>query len=652
MINDCKNAEISCVFKISDIIANNRDFEYIMQQIVDILPSGFQFSSIACVRIKANGRTFKTPHFKITPWKLSCSCTGSDSEVISTEVFYLEERPQADDGPFLSAEKYMLFSICNCLKSLHERELVLRAFHQSEQKCKAFMENALDGMLVLDFKGKILLFNMALIRMFEVDHPEDVFGHNMLDYICEDYKLKAIKDQLNVMRGKGGYLSIYKVRSRKGSEFWVEGLGTKIVYNGSLANIVVIRDITERIATEEKLKAYRQNINKIVRERNTDISSANEKLKKDLKIWQHIHNVLVNEKNKLSEYLGSIGVMVVVLGRDGHVSFINRKGCEILGYNENWIVGQDWITSFVPEDYRDYVKDMLLECLNGNCIIKCENPVLKYNGENRLILWTNVPLVDENRNVIGVISTGEDITDLRHSQEELQQYVTDLENSNEFKILFIDILRHDLLNPASVIRGYSEILMERIETGEEKDLIQKIYHQNENLIQIINTASMLGKLESTEMISFEELDLFDLLRKVSDGFAPLLEEKGMTLEYPDKGSYPAYVNLLIEEAFSNLISNAIKFSPERSRIVLSIEDEGSSWKITFTDSGTGISDENKNLIFMRFKRVSSEGTKGSGLGLAIVKKIVELHHGEVGVYDNSSGSGSVFWIRLSKIQVM
>jgi signal transduction histidine kinase len=192
--------------------------------------------------------------------------------------------------------------------------------------------------------------------------------------------------------------------------------------------------------------------------------------------------------------------------------------------------------------------------------------------------------------------------------------------------------------------------MERTDTDEEKALIHTIYNQNENLIKIINTASMLGKLENTYRINFEELDLLYLLRKVSDGFTPLLEEKGMTLEYPDKGSYPAYVNPLIEEAFSNLISNGIKFSPEGSQVVLGIEDEGSSWKITFTDSGIGISDENKNLIFMRFKRVSSEGTKGSGLGLAIVKKIVELHDGEVGVYDNPSGSGSVFWIRLSKMQ--
>lgn len=644
LINDRKNAEINCICKISDIIANSNDFKYVMQQTAETLPFGFQFPSITCIRITINNRTFKNSHFKTTPWKLSCSCTGQDSAVISIEAFYLEERP------FLSGEKSMLVSVCNCLKSFYERVDMLQLFTESEEKCKAFMNNALDGMMVLDFKGKILLYNMALARMFEVDDPKSSIDYSILDYLCEEYKLKAIKDQLNVMRGKGGYLSTYKVRSRKGREFWVEGLGTKILYNGSLANIVVIRDITERMVAEEKLKSYRQNINKRVKDHTINISYANEKLKDDIKIWQHMNHILVHETNKLSEYLGSIGVMVVVLGKDGHVSFINKKGCEILGYNEDGIVGQDWVEVFVPDNYRDHTKDILVKCLSGNCVTKCEYPVLIYNGEDRMVLWTNVPLADENKNVIGMISTGEDVTDLRDSQNELQQYVDDLKKSNEFKMLFIDILRHDLLNPATIIKGYSEILLENIKTDDEKVMIEKIHDQNENLIKIINTASMLGKLESTDMVSFDKIDLLDMLRKVCSGFAPLLEKKGMTVEYPVRESCPADVNPMIEEVFSNLISNAIKFSSYGGKLVLDIEDAGPSWRITFTDFGMGISDENKDAIFRRFKQVSTEGAKGSGLGLAIVKKIIELHHGEVGVYDNPSGSGAVFWIKVNKTQ--
>jgi hypothetical protein len=82
VIDDCKNAEINCICKISEIIASTKDFKDVVCQVLDILPDGFQFPSITCIRIMINGKKFKTSHFKITPWKLSCSCTCSDSEVV------------------------------------------------------------------------------------------------------------------------------------------------------------------------------------------------------------------------------------------------------------------------------------------------------------------------------------------------------------------------------------------------------------------------------------------------------------------------------------------------------------------------------------------------------------------------------------------
>lgn len=277
----------------------------------------------------------------------------------------------------------------------------------------------------------------------------------------------------------------------------------------------------------------------------------------------------------------------------------------------------------------------------GNFVNNIGHSVFIREGEKK------VPIPHGQNRIIGNISADE-VRDIRLSQEKLRKYTGDLKRTNELKLLFIDILRHDLLNPASVIKGYSEYLLETIGGEEQRSIVEKIHNQNDRLIRIINTASMLGELENTEMINFEELDLLDLLEKVSTEFAPQLEEKGMALECPAHGIYQAYANPIIEEAFSNLVSNGIKFSPEGSRLILGILDEGSSWKVTFTDFGIGVSDEHKDVIFTRFKRVSSEEIKGCGLGLAIVKKIIELHDGEVGVHNNPLGAGSVFWIKVKK----
>lgn len=250
--------------------------------------------------------------------------------------------------------------------------------------------------------------------------------------------------------------------------------------------------------------------------------------------------------------------------------------------------------------------------------------------------------------MIAVVESLQDITGIKLAEEKLKKYADELEHSNELKDLFTDILRHDLLNPAGIIKGYTELLLDT-EKGEKKSkLLQKIKQNNEKLIDIIKTAANFAKIESVEELEFETKDISIVVKDVADNFRPLIMSKQMEFEFKAGGVYPANVNHVIEEAFSNLLSNAIKYSPNESRIIVDILDVGNMWKLTVTDSGEGVSDDNKPIIFDRFKRVNKSYIKGTGLGLAIVKRIIELHGGSVGVEDNPEGRGSVFWVTLRK----
>ncbi|MCK5485477.1 MAG: HAMP domain-containing histidine kinase, partial [Desulfobacterales bacterium] len=139
-----------------------------------------------------------------------------------------------------------------------------------------------------------------------------------------------------------------------------------------------------------------------------------------------------------------------------------------------------------------------------------------------------------------------------------------------------------------------------------------------------------------------------MFKMVVDNFRPQIEDKQITLEFNAEGTYLANVSLMIEEVFVNLLSNAIKYSPEKSKIIVDITDAGDDWRVSVTDQGEGVSDENKPLLFDRFQRVNKVAVKGSGLGLAIVKRIIELHEGDFGVDDNPDGVGSVFWVTVKK----
>lgn len=236
----------------------------------------------------------------------------------------------------------------------------------------------------------------------------------------------------------------------------------------------------------------------------------------------------------------------------------------------------------------------------------------------------------------------------RESIKKLKKYAEDLEHSNELKELFSDIMRHDLLNPAGIVKGYAELLLEAEDDENKQAMIRTIDRNNKKLIDMIESAARFAKLDSFEDIEFQETDLGLVIKGVIGNFEPNIKEKKMIVEFDHEGVYPARANPMIEDVFSNLLSNAIKYSPENEKIIIEISDAGDEWKVSVTDRGEGVSDENKPELFERFKRVTKKGVKGTGLGLAIVKKIIDLHGGSVGVEDNPEGRGSIFWVTLRK----
>lgn len=242
-----------------------------------------------------------------------------------------------------------------------------------------------------------------------------------------------------------------------------------------------------------------------------------------------------------------------------------------------------------------------------------------------------------------------EIRERKIAEDKLKSYSARLKSSNELKDLFTDILRHDLINPATVIKGYVEYLIECERDGKKTEALKAIERNNLKLIQMIESAANLAKLESVEELEFEELDIGAVLEDVVQGLQPRADEKGMRIIFRPEGNYHAQANRIIEEVFANLISNSIKYSPSGSRIEVGIRalNEG-QWKVSVTDNGIGIPDEDKAYIFDRFRRAGKTNIKGTGLGLAIAKRIMELHDGQIGVEDNPSGKGVVFWITLHK----
>jgi len=156
---------------------------------------------------------------------------------------------------------------------------------------------------------------------------------------------------------------------------------------------------------------------------------AEERLKKpekkytfeDITVRKQVEQALLEEKNRAQEYLDIAGVMLVVVDKDQKVTLINKKGCEILGYDEKEIIGKNWFDNFIPKAVRKEVKSAFNNLMSGSIklVAKFENPVLAKNGEEKIIAWHNTVLRDDENNIVGILSSGQDITERKSAEQML-----------------------------------------------------------------------------------------------------------------------------------------------------------------------------------------------------------------------------------------
>jgi two-component system sensor histidine kinase GlrK len=227
-----------------------------------------------------------------------------------------------------------------------------------------------------------------------------------------------------------------------------------------------------------------------------------------------------------------------------------------------------------------------------------------------------------------------------------------LNELDQMKIDFMNHVSHKLRTPLMAIRLSSEVLLEEYCSGlsdKQRELIQIVEQEGGKLVQTVNRLLDLSRMEAS-MMSYEFLpcNIDGLLRSAVLRLAPIAMKKNIDLQIEPLPELPA-VNIeenRIAEVIENLVGNALKFTPEGGSVTVSaslINGEDSAVKVSVSDTGVGVAEENAELIFEKFQSLgtSTAGSRGTGLGLAISKQIVTAHGGQIWV-ESTPGKGSIF----------
>ncbi|GAB4187600.1 MAG: ATP-binding protein [Calditrichia bacterium] len=242
-----------------------------------------------------------------------------------------------------------------------------------------------------------------------------------------------------------------------------------------------------------------------------------------------------------------------------------------------------------------------------------------------------------------------------HMAATINQHIEAIKNNDKLRRELIANISHDLRSPLASVLGYLEtyLLKEQSMSPEQKrEFLEIMYKNLQRLNKLVLELFELSKLDAGQVkFHMEPFSLAELCQDVILKFKPLAEKKRISVDQQfDKHISQAYGDIgMIERAISNLLDNALNYTPEGGKVTIILEEKDKQITVRITDTGYGIESQDLPHIFNRFYRVDKSRSSGStGLGLAITKKIIEAHNSEIEVH-STVNQGTTFEFSLEKI---
>ena len=357
---------------------------------------------------------------------------------------------------------------------------------------------------------------------------------------------------------------------------------------------------------------------------------------------------------ELTQLIDTANAPIFGVDTDGNVNEWNQKVEQITGFTKAEVMGHNLVETRITEEFKQPVQEVLNEALKGNETSNYEVPLFTKSGERVMVLLNATTRRNPQGKIVGVVGVGQDITELDQSRSEKEENNLRLEEANQHKSKFISSMSHELRTPLNGILGFAELLRNE-HFGKindtQREFVDQVANSGNHLLELISGLLDVAKIDSGSMlIDLETCKPSELFLSVIGLIQPQLSEKNINFKQLID---PTVENVVcdsrkVKQIMLNLISNAIKYTPEHGTIEITLIKEKNYIKIIVSDNGIGISSKDQDIIFNEFaqaNRSRDEALGGTGIGLALSRRLVELHGGEIGV-ESQENQGSKFWFTI------
>lgn len=506
-----------------------------------------------------------------------------------------------------------------------QRELAGLALRKSEQQYRKLFESAPDGILIIGEDDRCLDANESICRL--LGYSEDEMPGSDPSRLVVPSQRPHIKPAFEVIRSNQPYQREWQLQRKDGSVFTADVIATRMP-DGSM--MVMIRDISERKRVHEQL-------------------------------------------HKLSQAVEQSPESIVITNVKAEIEYVNEAFLTATGYTRDEVMGQNPRILHSGKTPAITFQKMW-SALNQGLSWKGEFINKRKDGSDYIEFAIISPIRQLDGRTSHYVAVKEDVTEKQKLGEELDQYRQHLEQlveqrtselsetqlraeaANQAKSAFLANMSHEIRTPMNAIIGLTHLMRRAGGADVQMDRLDKIDSAGQHLLSIINDILDLSKIEAGKL----QLETTDFhLSSVLDYIRSLISEqaaaKGIRVEL-DSGSVPLWLRgdpTRLRQALLNFAGNAVKFTEQGSIAIRAIllQEQGDELLLRFEvqDSGIGISEDKKSLIFNAFEQADVSTTRhygGSGLGLAITRRLAALMGGKVGV-ESVPGQGSLFWLTTS-----